>query len=106
MPTAGDWAKSALHKAGVDVTGERANALLEGADAVYRYDEWLWQQASGSYKFDGVRNAGDLIDSMQLFYLADPRMYFLTGDKRLRARIEASTKKAQVLMYDDLAAEL
>ena len=108
IPAALDWAKSVLFKSGVpvlEITHERAERFLIGTSAVYEYDHWLWQQAvKGNYQFDLSKHEGDLMDSMQLFYLADPKMFMLSGDKHLRRRIQSTRMAQQVLAFENLVA--
>jgi hypothetical protein len=99
IPSARDWAKSLLYKLEVEITDAIADRFVNGLDAVYTYDTWLWAQTKGNYDFS--KNGSDLIDSMQLFYLSDTRVHFLTQDKKIKRRVENSNQSNRILDWDD-----
>jgi hypothetical protein len=105
IPSPMDWSKSVLYKSGAPVTDSGAAKFLDAADAVYHYDNWLWEH-SGAYRFDRSDREGDLMDSQQLYYLADPDIVFLTADRRIKERIASSTKSSQVLLYKNFMTDL
>jgi hypothetical protein len=106
VPSPLDWARSILYKSGAPVTDAGAAKFLDAADAVYHYDKWLWKQTPGTYRFDSREHEGDLMDSEQLYYLADPGMIFLTEDRRIKQRIAYSSKLNQVLLFRNFISEL
>lgn len=101
-PTERDWARSHLAKYHLPTDDHTADALVTQLDAAYQYDRWLWSQSKGPYDYD--KNGSDFIDSMQLYYLADPNMYLMTQDKKILNRIGTSTQKARIIDFDAFKA--
>lgn len=103
-PSGRDWARSHLAKYHLPTDDHTSDALVTQLDAAYQYDRWLWSQSKGSYDYD--KAGSDLIDSMQLYYLADQNMYLMTRDKKIVKRIGNSTQKAQIIDFDAFATTI
>ena len=94
------WAASVLSRVGVSSDVRNIRRLLTALDAAYHYDQSLWELAE-SHKYDFARHDSDWIDEQQLFYLADPRVLFITSDTRIKLRTSKSRQADRILSFDE-----
>lgn len=100
LPSRTEWAKKLGSIVGVTMSEGQANALGDVLDGLYAYETWL-RNAMRS-RFNPDNNLNDRIDMHQLFYLADDRVEIVTGETKIRKRIETSGQVHRVISLDDL----
>ena len=95
------WAEGFLSYFGIEPSEENRNLLISALDAVVTYVSALSELAiTSNYNFE--KNKNDWIDWQHLCYLADPLMYIVTSDGRLKRRISGSAQSERVLMWPEL----
>ena len=89
------------HDMGRELSIGQAQKLASALDAAYEYEKHLCEIAkNGMFNFDN--HGGDWIDLQQLFYLADPNVYFLTEDKDIRQRCGSSLQSNRILLLKEI----
>jgi len=79
------WVAGALSHLGLPHMGENERTLLEGADAWYCFEKFIFTSVSGNYNFK--KHTSDLVDGQMLQYLCDPSLFLVTSDARLKKQI-------------------
>lgn len=79
--------------------------LVDALDAVYTFSRNLGE-LSKCKEARLEKRANDWGDIMQLYYLCDESMHFLTCDGKCRNQTQGSTQYHRILLYDDLARSL
>jgi len=105
MPVPKQWAASILHQHGETPYTDRCEKLASGLDAAFRFTCVL----SGMAKdrgYDFKAHASDWGDTLQLFYLSDESMYFLTWDKDFISRTKGSPQSSRILYYPEFVRSL
>ena len=74
-----------------------ADKLADALDAAYHYEIFLLS-TDNSYDFGADKHHGDWVDSQLLYYLADPEMYILTDDSKLKKRCLPSPQADRILL--------
>lgn len=99
------WAAWIMKSSGLVPYTEECGVLASGLSAAYRYGESLARLADTSnYSFE--RRSSDYGDILQLFYLCDESMHFLTLDSDFRKRTKGSAQSARIILLPDLLASL
>jgi hypothetical protein len=94
------WAAWLLNSHCLPAYTDDCEKLVIGLDAAYRYGFSLTKMANNeSYDFEA--HASDWGDTLQLFYLCDESMHFLTLDKDFRNRTKGSPQRERVLLYPE-----
>jgi hypothetical protein len=108
FPNRRKWAAWIFHQYGINTPlTEQCEKLVDALDAAYRVSESLSALAKNStYDFSKKGNVTDWGDALQLFYLCDPRMHFLTMDGSFEHRTSGSPQAGQVILYQDMRDEL
>jgi hypothetical protein len=96
------WVKGMLRPLKDDLSQEECERLASVLDAAFRYDCYLWNEASGG-RYDFSKHRSDWIDSSLLLYLADPHINLLVHDRKLKMRIAGSPQSDRVHNYDEFA---
>lgn len=84
---------------------ESCAKLAAGIDAALTFSETL-SHRTGDKGFDFGKHLTDWGDLMQLYYLCDERMHFITLDKRIGPMIQRSSQSSRVLLYGDFVNSL
>ena len=95
------WADSILKGVGKPPTKDNISLVVQRLDAAYRFQARQWKFISNP-QYDFEKHDSDLTDDMQLCYLCDPELYFVTTDKRLWNCTRGSTQSARVLGFSEL----
>jgi hypothetical protein len=78
---------------------EEISALCPRLEAAYLLDKELMRLSRDTdYKFDHKERSGDALDDELLFYLADSDLLLITGDRKLKTRICASSQASRVML--------
>ena len=96
-----DWIVRQLKNYGQPNTPENRSKVAEGLSAACHFEKFLWH-VQKDLLYDFLKHSSDREDFSQLHYLADPSMYFVTGDTKLQKRIAASPQATRVLQWRDL----
>ncbi len=75
--------------------------MQEGLSAAYHFARFLWSKQK-DIQYDFLKHSSNKEDLRQLHYLADPSMYFVTGDAKLQKHIAASPQSPRVWQWQDL----
>lgn len=95
------WAAMIAHQMNRRLTLEKAVQFASALDGAYEYEKALCGAVRGSnYNFE--KHDGDWIDMQQLFYLADPNVWFLTEDENIRQRCRMSDKSKRILLLKEI----
>jgi len=106
-PNRNKWAAWILHPYGLTPFTEKCVKVANDLDAAYRFSESLSRLAKTSgYDFSKKGHVTDWGDSMQLFYLCDPRVHFLTMDRRFESRTLGSAQAGRIVLYQHLRDEV
>jgi hypothetical protein len=84
---------------------ESCRKLASALNAVYTFTFRLGEVAKNRHSHLDKR-ANDWGDIMQLYYLCDESMHFLTFDEKCRNQTQGSTQQNRILLYKDLARSL
>jgi len=102
-PTQQQWAAGVLHNLQIRFTNSNVASLCSALDAVYQYDSSLYDLAqSNSYDFS--KHDSDWLDSQQLYYLADPSVFLVTFDSKIKVRTTKSSQFSRILGFEELKA--
>jgi len=81
--------------------------LVVALDAAYRFSCALGKMAqNGRYDFRARGHASDWGDVLQLHYLCDGSMHFLTFDSDFRNRTKGSPQSSRILQYPEFVRSL
>jgi hypothetical protein len=105
IPTTERWIASRLRECQVDTTPQNIAKLIARLDAPRQYDFFLFRLAK-NHDYDFARHDSDWLDMIQLFYLADPLVHFVTLDTNIRRRTLGSSQSARILSFDEFKAKL
>jgi hypothetical protein len=75
--------------------------LVIGLDAACTFTEVLCRQSKNP-QFSFQKHRNNWGDMMQLYYLCDESMHFVTSDTRIRPKVSGSSQESRILLYDDL----
>ena len=103
IPTPERWTESRLRECGIEISPPNVTRLLAGLDAARRYDFFLFDIANNG-EYDFARHDSDWLDIMQLCYLGDPLIHFVTCDKDFKVRTSGSSQAKRILSFDELKA--
>lgn len=95
------WTDTQLKQYEQPNTPENRSKVEEGLSATYHFAKFLWN-AQKDLAYDFLKHSSDKEDLKQLHYLADPSIYFVTGDTKLQKHIAASPQASRVLQWRDL----
>lgn len=94
------WAAWILHECGLTPYTEACEKLALALDAAYCFTLSLSKTANDKgYNFK--KHASDWGDNLQLFYLCDESMHFLTMDRDFRVRTKDSPQSSRILTYQE-----
>jgi hypothetical protein len=77
--------------------------LLAALDAARRYDFFLFDIAKNR-KYDFTKHDSDWLDVMQLCYLGDPLIHFVTCDGDFKVRTSGSSQAERIISFEELRA--
>jgi hypothetical protein len=105
MPDPRKTAAWTLHYHGYEPYTADCDKLASGLDAAFRFSSTLGKLAKDKgYDFRGHQS--DWGDTLQLFYLCDESMHFLTCDGDFRHRTKNSPQAPRILIYSDFVRTL
>jgi len=96
-----DWIDNQLKQYGQSDTPENRSKVAVGLSAAYHFAKFLWSKQK-DIAYDFLKHSSDKEDLKQLHYLADPSVYFVTGDTKLQKHIAASPQAPRVWQWRDL----
>lgn len=102
-PTQQQWALGVLCRLAIPISDANVARLCSTLDAAYQYDTQLYDLALCN-NYDFTKHDSDWLDTQQLYYLADPSVFLVTLDSKLKARTAKSSQIGQVLDFEDLKA--
>jgi hypothetical protein len=105
IPTPERWTESRLKECGIETSAPNVARLLEGFDAARRYDFFLFALEK-NHAYDFARHDSDWLDIMQLCYLADPFVHFITCDADMNLRTAGSPQANRILSFDQLKSRM
>ena len=79
--------------------------LVAGLDAAYTFTEVLCRQ-SKNQQFSFQRHPNDWGDMMQLYYLCDESMHFVTMDGKCKSKAERSLQGTRIVLYKDFVQSI
>jgi hypothetical protein len=100
-PTRQQWAVGVLHDLQIQITTLNVASLCSALDAAYEYDNYLYNLAQKN-SYDFSKHDSDWLDSQQLYYLADPNVFLVTFDSKLKQRIAGSSQADRILNFEEL----
>src|ERR1700730_11660973 len=103
IPTPERWTESRLRECGIETSPPNVTILLAGLDAARCYDFFLFDIAKNG-RYDFARHDSDWLDIMQLFYLGDPLIHFVTCDGDFKVRTSGSSQAKRILSFEELKA--
>ena len=104
LPSTDDsWSRSILNFIDLPVTDANARKILAALNAAHLYEISLYEMAK-NHQYDFRKHDSDWIDAQQLYYLADPSVWFITCDANIRFRTIDSTQRDRILSFDELKA--
>lgn len=62
------------------------------------------QSLCEGYRYE--KHANDRIDEVQLYYLCDPSLTFVTNDSRLRRKTQGCSQSQRVISFNELREKL
>ena len=101
-PVARKWAAWFLHQHGRTLYTEDCEKLAVALDAAYCFTFSLSKMANDK-GYDFKTHASDWGDSLQLCYLCDESMHFLTMDADFCYRTKGSSQSSRILTYREFA---
>ena len=105
MPHPKKLAAWTIHDLGYAPYTYDCEKLANSLDAAFRYSAALAIMAQDKgYNF--TRHASDWGDTVQLYYLCDESMHFLTCDADFRNRTKDSCQSARILLYPEFVRSL
>ena len=100
MPDPKKLAALTLHDVGYTPENYDCKKLTNSLDAAFRYSSALSKLAKDKgYNFNN--HESDWGDTVQLYYLCDESMLFLTWDADFRNRTKGSSQSARILLYPE-----
>jgi len=94
------WAAWILHPWGLTPYTDKCEKLADALDAAYRFTLSLSKLARDK-GYDFNTHASNWGDTLQLFYLCDESMHFLTQDADFRNRTTNSPQSCRILTYGE-----
>jgi predicted nucleic acid-binding protein len=104
-PVPRKWAAWILHQHGRTPYTEDCEKLAVGLDSAYCFTFSLSKMAKDN-GYDFKTHASDWGDSLQLFYLCDESMHFLTMDADFYCRTKSSSQNSRLLTYAEFARSI
>jgi hypothetical protein len=80
--------------------------LVDELDAVYTFSRNLGELSKNKQQANLEKRVNDWGDIMQLYYLCDGSMHFLTCDGTCRNQLRGSTQLHRILLYKDFVSSL
>jgi hypothetical protein len=105
MPNPMRWAAWILHQHGMKRYTEQCEKLVVALDAAYRFSCRL-SNMSKDKGYDFHAHATDWGDALQLFYLCDSSMHFLTLDRNCRKHTAGSAQASRILLYPEFVRSI
>jgi hypothetical protein len=105
LPDPIQFAAWTLHDHGFEPHTEDCEKLANGLDAAFRFSLALSKTAKDK-GYDFSAHASDWGDTVQLYYLCDESMHFLTWDKDFRNRTKGSPQSSRILTYPEFVRSL
>ena len=94
-----------LHPHGFEPYTDDCEKLEIGLDAAFRFSVKLSEMAKNK-SYDFKDHASDWGDSLQLYYLCDESMRFLTWDTDFRSRTKGSPQSSRILIFPEFVRSL
>jgi predicted nucleic acid-binding protein len=104
-PVPRNWAAWILKQHGPTPYTDDCEKLAVALDAAYCFTRSLSKMANDK-GYDFKTHASDWGDSLQLFYLCDESMHFLTMDGDFRNRTKNSLQSSRILTYRDFVTSI
>lgn len=82
---------------------ESCNRLANALEAAYRFSDNLSKESKNNSQANLEKRETDWGDIMQLYYLCDESMRFLTYDKKCRNQVHGCVQQNRILLYGELA---
>jgi len=82
---------------------ESCNKLANALEAAYKFSDNLSKMSNNNKEANLEKRETDWGDIMQLYYLCDESMHFLTYDKKCRNQVQSRMQQSRILLYRDLA---
>jgi len=105
MPDPMKWAAWILHQHGLTPYTADCRKLISALDAAYRFSCTL-SKMSKDTGYDFHVHASDWGDALQLHYLCDASMHFLTFDQNCRNHVEGSAQASRILLYREFVCSV
>ncbi len=104
-PVARKWAAWILHQHDITPYTDACEKLAVALDAAYRCTVSL-SELERDKGYDFKKHASDWGDSLQLFYLCDDSMHFLTMDADFCYRTKGSSQSSRILTYEEFVRSI
>jgi hypothetical protein len=85
---------------------ESCNKLANALNAAYVFSFNLGKLSKNNKEANLERRENDWGDIMQLYYLCDESMYFLTCDGKCRNQARGSVQQRRILLYEEFVRSL
>jgi hypothetical protein len=105
MPDPMRLAASMMEDCGQTPDPESCRKITQALDAAYKFLCGLSKLAENKAANLEKRKT-DWGDAMQLYYLCDESMHFLTFDEKCRNQTQGSTQQDRILLYKDIVRSL
>lgn len=101
FPPAERWATTFAKELGCDITADQPRTLAADLSAAYEFRKYDFNAAAANKSYRWDKKDSDWVDGQQLIYLADPELYFLTEETKIRTKCAASPQSSRVLILAD-----
>jgi len=105
MPKPLTWVANLLNDHGFTPLTDQCEKLSVALDAAYRFSCTL-SKLSKDTDYDFHRHQTNWGDALQLFYLCDESMHFLTFDGKCRTQANPSSQTSRILVYPEFVRSL
>jgi hypothetical protein len=105
LPEPIKFAAWTLYDHGFEPHAEDCEKLASGLDAAFRFSLALSKMAKDK-GYDFSAHASDWGDTVQLYYLCDQTMHFLTWDTDFSNRTKGSPQSSRILIYPEFVRSL
>jgi hypothetical protein len=95
-----EWAIWLLGDIDVPITPQNVSSLMVATGAAYSYDMSLRREVQ-SASYDVGRWSSDWLDGLQVFYLSDPNVFFITEDTNISRRVAGSPQSGRVVLLKE-----
>jgi hypothetical protein len=96
VPTRTQHARGILSNLGIIPVNGDLDAVADAVDAAFEYERFLLSDVGPTY--DYLKHSSDWVDRQLLYYLADPAMFIVTNDRKIRDRCGRSKQSERVIV--------